>query len=236
MGRVPGVRGRRMRSAAVIAVVALCLFGMASPASAATGGRYKIVTKQVIQTTVATRLASASVPSASCVLADAVVANSSAQLETGLAQCNGVSLDGTCSSGHTYVETKTNATGYVCHPHGTYSSSSYYEIGADNVGVVNPNGSTGTRMVGRIAGVDYEGIDTYLSGAGGAYVRTWGEWTKVGTDTCSGWAGLAYFSSWKYKDNTNGTIASHTLGTDTSVATSCWAVSAISSGAYHVSH
>lgn len=221
----------RGRSAVMGVVLLDAMLTAATTAWGAQGGRYKILAgHSLLKETVAARTASSS-GSGDCLITAALVANSSAQLETGLLNChNGGPIDNSCTNGHVFVETKTNSTGYQCYMHGTFSASSYYQVGAQSVGH-GGGSSTYLSMNGLIAGSYYEGINTLLN-ANGVYIRTWAEHIVSG-DSCSGWHSSSLFTNWQYEDNS---LTTRTLRSDASVATSCFAVGAISGGAYNVSH
>ncbi len=221
----------KRRSAVVGIVLLTAMLTAATTAWGAQGGRYKILTgHSLLKETVAVRTASSS-GTGDCLITAALVANSSAQLETGLLNChNGGPIDNSCTDGHVFIETHTSSTGYQCYMHGTFSASSYYQVGAQSVGH-GSGSSTYLSMNGLVAGSYYEGINTLLN-ANGVYIRTWAEHI-VGGDSCSGWHNSSLFTNWQYEDNS---LTTRTLGTDTSVATSCFTVGGISGGAYNVSH
>ena len=171
----------------------------------------------------AAKVNSASPSSGSCVLFSVVLATGSLQLETGLTTCNGTSIDGSCGSGQTFVETWISGA-FHCVPYGSFAIGSYYSIGVARTG-------TG-QWVGQVAGVNHQGMSGWPSTV---YARTWGEWTTGnGTHTCTGWSGAGFFSGWTYTSN-SGTINNFT-SSNTAVAAGCWTVGSISGAAYSVSH
>ena len=151
-----------------------------------------------------------------------LAATGSLQLETGLTTCNGASIDGTCASGQTFVETWISGV-YTCYPHGSFAIGSYYSIAVTKT-------ATG-HWVGKIAGTNHEGMTGWPSTM---YARTWGEWTTTGSHTCTGWSGAGFYSGWTYKSN-GGTIYNFD-SSNTAVAAGCWTVGAISGAAYSVAH
>jgi len=216
---------------AIMAIV-VWLFGVYTAPSAFAagavdqGGRYDSSfssTANKLSSTAATMI-SASPSSGSCIVISVIHAGGSNQVETGLTRCNGTSIDGTCASGQTFVETS-EGSGFTCYPHGSFALGSYYSIG-----VARP---ATNEQVGQIAGTLHEGIPGGWPST--IYARTWGEWTTgTGSHTCSGWSAVGQFTGWTYTTN-SGTIVNFT-NSNTSVAAGCWSVGSLSGADYVVSH
>lgn len=123
----------------------------------------------------------------SCVLFGPEAQNSDGSylLEAGLVKCGQFySLDGTCSIRNNlvkYVEREIGANNYTCFGHGAASTGTEYVVSVQN--------AVATTWYPYIDGTAYEGVQFAWNS-----IYEWGENTRLGGITCSGWSGNATFA------------------------------------------
>lgn len=151
------------------------------------------------------------------------------QIETGVYNCRGTALDGTCP-GSLYQFTEIYITGsYTCFQAGQIAANTSHSYDVHFVA------GSPTTWRSFIDGVQHHTISGFHTSVD---TRAWGEETTAGSSTCTaGWYGDAYFTGWsRYQVNNNSwhfitpNIASASAG--------CWTLSALSAsgGNFHVTN